>query len=179
MVSGGSEGVEAALKLARQFFVETGQPQRERFISRRQSYHGNTLGALAVGGNEVRRRQFAPLLIDVEMIAPCYEYRERENDESSEAYGLRAANELESKLLEVGPETVIAFVAETVVGATLGAVPPAPGYFRRIREICDRFGILLICGRYWSGITAVRSPWFEAMVASLAASSGTIFQMAR
>ena len=152
MVSGGSEGVEAALKLARQFFVETGQPQRERFISRRQSYHGNTLGALAVGGNEVRRRQFAPLLIDVEMIAPCYEYRERENDESSEAYGLRAANELESKLLEVGPETVIAFVAETVVGATLGAVPPAPGYFRRIREICDRFGILLILDEVMCGM---------------------------
>ena len=152
MVSGGSEGVEAALKLARQFFVETGQPQRERFISRRQSYHGNTLGALAVGGNEVRRRQFAPLLIDVEMIAPCYEYRESENDESSEAYGLRAANELESKLLEVGPETVIAFVAETVVGATLGAVPPAPGYFRRIREICDRFGILLILDEVMCGM---------------------------
>lgn len=152
MVSGGSEGVEAALKLARQFFVETGQPQRERFISRRQSYHGNTLGALAVSGNEVRRRQFAPLLIDVERIAPCYEYRERENDESSEAYGLRAANELESKLLEVGPETVIAFVAETVVGATLGAVPPAPGYFRRIREICDRFGILLILDEVMCGM---------------------------
>jgi len=152
IVSGGSEGVETALKLARQFFVETGQPQRERFISRRQSYHGNTLGALAVGGNEARRRQFAPLLIDVDRIAPCYEYREREDDESSEAYGLRAANELESKLHEVGPEKVIAFVAETVVGATLGAVPPAPGYFRRIREICDRYGILLILDEVMCGM---------------------------
>jgi adenosylmethionine-8-amino-7-oxononanoate aminotransferase len=151
-VSGGSEGIEAALKLARQYFVEVGQPQRARFIARRQSYHGNTLGALAVGGNEARRRQFAPLLIDVPRIGPCYEYRERRAGESPEAYGLRAANELEAKLLELGPETVIAFVAETVVGATAGAVPPAPGYFKRVREICDRYGILLILDEVMSGM---------------------------
>jgi adenosylmethionine-8-amino-7-oxononanoate aminotransferase len=151
-VSGGSEGIEAALKLARQYFVEMGQPRRARFIARRQSYHGNTLGALAVGGNEARRRQFAPLLIDVPRIGPCYEYRERRSGESPEAYGLRAANELEAKLLELGPETVIAFIAETVVGATAGAVPPAPGYFKRVREICDRYGILLILDEVMSGM---------------------------
>ncbi len=152
MVSGGSEGVEAALKLARQYAVEKGEPDRARFIARRQSYHGNTLGALAVGGNEARRRAFAPLLIDVPRIGPCYEYRGRREGESREAYGLRAADELEAKLLEVGPETVIGFVAETVVGATAGAVPPAPGYFRRIREICDRYGILLILDEVMCGM---------------------------
>lgn len=151
-VSGGSEAVEASLKLARQYFVERGEPQRARFIARRQSYHGNTLGALAVGGNEARRRQFAPLLIEVPRISACYEYRERRAGESLEAYGLRAADELEAKLRELGPETVIGFVAETVVGATAGALVPAPGYFRRIREICDRYGILLILDEVMSGM---------------------------
>ena len=151
-VSGGSEAVEASLKLARQYCVERGEPQRRRFIARRQSYHGNTLGALAVGGNEARRSLYAPLLIDVPHIAACYEYRDRRPGESAEAYGRRAADELEAKLLEVGPETVIAFVAETVVGATAGAVPPVPGYFRRIREICDRYGVLLILDEVMSGM---------------------------
>lgn len=151
-VSGGSEAVEASLKLARQYFVERGEPQRARFIARRQSYHGNTLGALAVGGNEARRRQFAPLLIEVPRISACYEYRERRAGEPLEAYGLRAADELEAKLRELGPETVIGFVAETVVGATAGALVPAPGYFRRIREICDRYGILLILDEVMSGM---------------------------
>jgi adenosylmethionine-8-amino-7-oxononanoate aminotransferase len=152
LVSGGSEGVEAALKMARQYFVEQGQPQRKHFIARRQSYHGNTLGALAIGGNAWRREPFAPILMPGQHIAPCYEYRERQPGESAEAYGLRAANELEAKLLELGPENVIAFVAETVVGATLGAVPPAPGYFKRIREICDRYGVLLILDEVMCGL---------------------------
>jgi adenosylmethionine-8-amino-7-oxononanoate aminotransferase len=151
-VSGGSEAIEAALKLARQYFVEIGQPGRQRFIARRQSYHGNTLGALAVGGNAWRRQQFAPLLVEAHHIAPCYAYRERRHDESEEAYGRRAADELEAKLLELGPETVIGFIAEPVVGATLGAVPAAPGYFKRIREICDRYGILLILDEVMCGM---------------------------
>jgi adenosylmethionine-8-amino-7-oxononanoate aminotransferase len=151
-VSGGSEAVEASLKLARQYFVERREPQRACFIARRQSYHGNTLGALAVGGNEARRRQFAPLLIEVPRICACYEYRDRRPGESLEAYGLRAADELEAKVREVGPETVIGFIAETVVGATAGALVPAPGYFRRIREICDRYGILLILDEVMSGM---------------------------
>ncbi len=151
-VSGGSEAVEAALKLARQYWLERGESQRRHFIARRQSYHGNTLGALAVGGNEWRRRQFEPLLVESHHIAPCYAYREQRPDESDEAYGIRAADELEAQLQELGPETVIAFVAETVVGATAGAVPPAPGYFRRIREICDRHGILLILDEVMCGM---------------------------
>ena len=151
-VSGGSEGVEAALKMARQYYVEIGQPQRSRFIARRQSYHGNTLGALAAGGNEWRRSQFRPLLIETHHIDPCYAYRYQQPGESAEEYGLRAANLLEQKLLELGPDEVIAFVAEPVVGATLGAVPPAPGYFRRIREICDRYGVLLILDEVMCGM---------------------------
>jgi len=150
--SGGSEGIEAALKLARQYWVERGEPRRRHFIARRQSYHGNTLGALAVGGNAWRRQQFAPLLIEAHHIAPCYEYRDRRADETPEAYGRRVADELEQKILELGAENVIGFIAEPVVGATLGAAPGAPGYFRRVREICDRHGILLILDEVMCGM---------------------------
>jgi adenosylmethionine-8-amino-7-oxononanoate aminotransferase len=152
MVSGGSEAVEAALKLARQYFVEIGEPKRSKFIARRQSYHGNTLGALAVGGNEWRRNQFSPLLIDVGRVSPCYEYRDRRDDESPEQYGERLARELEAKIDELGAGNVIGFVAEPVVGATMGAVPPTPGYFKRVREICDRHGILLILDEVMCGM---------------------------
>jgi adenosylmethionine-8-amino-7-oxononanoate aminotransferase len=151
-VSGGSEGIEAALKLARQYFVETGEPSRAHFIGRRQSYHGNTLGALAVGGNAWRRAQFAPLLVETAHIAPCYAYRERKEGENEQAYGARVADELEEAIDRLGAGRVIAFVAETVVGATLGAVPPVPGYFRRIREICDRHGVLLILDEVMCGM---------------------------
>ena len=151
-VSGGSEAVEAGLKLARQYAVERGQPQRRHVIARRQSYHGNTLGALAAGGNEWRRQQFRPLLIETHHIAPCYAYRDQRPDESLEAYGLRVANELEAKIEELGGESVLAFVAEPVVGATAGAVPPVHGYFRRISEICDRHGVLLMLDEVMCGM---------------------------
>lgn len=149
--SGGSEATETALKMARQYFVEKGEPERRHIISRRQSYHGNTLGALAAGGNQWRRAQFEPLLFETHHIAPCYEYRDREPDESPEAYGIRVADELDEQISELGAEKVIAFIAETVVGATSGAVPPTPGYFKRIREICDRYGILLILDEVMCG----------------------------
>ncbi len=151
-VSGGSEAVEAALKLARQYHIENGEPGRQRIIARWQSYHGNTLGALATGGNAWRRAQFAPLLVEVSHIAPCYEYVERADGESAEDYGARAAQELEDEILRLGPETVMAFVAEPVVGATMGAVPAVAGYFRRIREICDRYGVLLILDEVMCGM---------------------------
>lgn len=151
-VSGGSEAVETALKLARQYYLEIGQPKRSKIIARRQSYHGNTLGALAVGGNEWRRSQFAPLLIDVSHIAPCYAYRGRWDDESEADFGLRMANELETEILRLGPEEVMCFVAEPVVGATLGAVPAVEGYFKRIREICDQYGVLLILDEVMCGM---------------------------
>ncbi|HYY61015.1 MAG TPA: aspartate aminotransferase family protein, partial [Burkholderiales bacterium] len=151
-VSGGSEAIEAALKMARQYFVERGEPQRRHFIARRSSYHGNTLGALAIGGNAWRREPFAPLLIETHHVSPAYEYRDRRADETPEAYGARLAEELEAKIDELGGGNVIAFVAETVVGATLGAVPPVPGYFKRVREICDRHGILLILDEVMCGM---------------------------
>jgi adenosylmethionine-8-amino-7-oxononanoate aminotransferase len=151
-VSGGSEAIEAALKLARQYFVEKGEPQRRYLIGRRQSYHGNTLGALAVGGNASRRKQFEPLLIEVSHVSPCYAYRDRYAGESEEAYAERLAAELEAEIARLGGERVIAFVAETVVGATLGAVPPVSGYFRRVREACDRHGILLILDEVMCGM---------------------------
>jgi len=151
-VSGGSEAIEAALKLARQYFVERGEPQRRYLIARRQSYHGITLGALAIGGREGQRRAFAPLLIETHHVSPVYEYRERRAEETPQAYGERLAEELEAKIDELGGANVIAFVAETVVGATLGAVPAVPGYFKRVREICDRHGILLILDEVMCGM---------------------------
>ena len=157
-VSGGSEAMEAALKMARQYFLEVGEPERTKFIARRQSYHGNTLGALSVGGNVWRREPFEAMLMDVGHIQPCYAYRNQLDGETEEEYGLRAADELEAEIQRLGPETVIAFVAEAVVGATAGVVPPVKGYFKRIRDICDRHGVLLIldevmCGMGRTGTT--------------------------
>jgi adenosylmethionine-8-amino-7-oxononanoate aminotransferase len=151
-VSGGSEAIEAALKLARQFFVERGELQRKYVIARRQSYHGVTLGALAIGGREWQRKPFAPLLIETHHVSPVYEYRERHEDEAPSAYGERLARELESKIEQIGDRNVIAFVAETIVGATMGAVPAVPGYFKRVRDICDRYGVLLILDEVMCGM---------------------------
>lgn len=157
-VSGGSEAAEGALKLARQYFLEIGQPQRRLFIARQRSYHGNTLGALSLGGDVNRRAPYEPMLQPVTHIAPCYEYRHRRSDESAEEYGLRTADELEAAILAQGPENVAAFFCEPVVGASLGCAPAVPGYLRRIREICDRYGVLLVfdevmCGMGRTGYT--------------------------
>ena len=147
----GSEAIEAALKLARQYHLERGETGRSRIIARRLSYHGNTLGALAAGGSAWRRAPYGPLLIDVSLVDPCFEYRFAEPGESAEDYGRRAASSLEQEIVRLGPETVMAFVAETVVGATAGAVPPVPGYLRHVREICDRHGVLLILDEVMCG----------------------------
>jgi adenosylmethionine-8-amino-7-oxononanoate aminotransferase len=152
LVSGGSEAMEAAIKMARQYFVERGEPNRRYVIARRQSYHGNTLGALAMGGNAARRAQFQPLLIETHHIDPCYAYRHQQQGESDEAYAARAAQSLEDKILELGPDNVLAFLAETVVGATAGAVPPVANYFKRVREICDRHGVLLVLDEVMCGM---------------------------
>jgi adenosylmethionine-8-amino-7-oxononanoate aminotransferase len=151
-LSGGSEAIEAALKLARQYFVERGELQRRYFIARRQSYHGITLGALAVGGRLRQREAFGPLLIEAHHVSPVYEYRGRRVNETPPAYGERLAQELEAKVNELGGDKVVAFVAETVVGATLGAVPAVPGYFSRVRDICDRHGVLLILDEVMCGM---------------------------
>ena len=152
LVSGGSEAVEAAIKLARQYFLEIGQPSRHKVIARFQSYHGNTLGALATGGNMWRREPFSPLMIDTTHISPCYQYRGQLEDESGFEYGQRVANELEAEINRLGADQVMAFVAEPVVGATLGAVPAVEGYFKRIREICDQYGVLLILDEVMCGM---------------------------
>ncbi|MDH5355996.1 MAG: aspartate aminotransferase family protein [Gammaproteobacteria bacterium] len=152
LVSGGSEAVEAAIKLARQYFLEIGQPSRHKVIARFQSYHGNTLGALATGGNMWRREPFSPLMIDTTHISPCYQYRGQAEGESEFEYGQRVANELEAEINRLGADQVMAFVAEPVVGATLGAVPAVEGYFKRIREICNQYGVLLILDEVMCGM---------------------------
>jgi len=151
-VTGGSEATEAALKLARQYHVECGRPERRHFISRWFSYHGNTLGALSVSGNHARRATYLPLLQDVTHISPCFGYRGRRPGESDAAYGERVADELEAAILHLGPATVAAFIAEPVVGATLGAATAVPGYFKRIREICDRYEVVLILDEVMCGM---------------------------
>lgn len=151
-VSGGSEAMEAAMKMARQFFVETGQPQRTHFIARRQSYHGNTLGALAVGGNQWRRAPFAPILIEATHVAPCYPYREQRASETPVQYGARLAQELDDTIVRLGTDSVIAFVAETVGGATAGVLVPVPGYLKAVREVCDKYGVLLILDEVMCGM---------------------------
>lgn len=151
-VSGGSEAMECALKMARQFHVERGEPSRRHIISRRQSYHGNTLGALAIGGHVGRRALYQPFLIDSYHVSPCFSYHEQEDSLSDEDYTTRLAQELEDQIIKLGLDTVAAFVAETVVGATAGAVCAVPGYFKKIREVCDRYGVLLILDEVMCGL---------------------------
>ncbi|MGB1918678.1 MAG: aspartate aminotransferase family protein [Candidatus Puniceispirillales bacterium] len=151
-VSGGSEAVEAAIKLARQYHVERGEDERHILIARRQSYHGNTIGALSASGNLWRRQMFQPMLVETSHISPCYAWRDQKENETAFAYGQRVANELEAEILRLGAEKVMAFIAEPVVGATLGAVPAVDGYFCRIREICDRYGVLLILDEVMCGM---------------------------
>ncbi|MCC1492066.1 aspartate aminotransferase family protein [Cognatishimia sp. F0-27] len=151
-VSGGSEAMEAALKLARQYYIEIGQPARARIISRRQSYHGNTLGALAVGGNQWRRKPFKPLLMEVSHVSPCYAYRDKPDGVSDAAYVKHLVREIEDEIGAWGAESIMAIVAEPVVGATLGAVPAVKGYFKALRALCDKFGILLILDEVMCGM---------------------------
>ena len=151
-VTGGSEATEAALKLARQYHVECGRPERQHFISRKFSYHGNTLGALSVSGHHARRETYLPLLGEVSHISACFAYRGKQDGETDESYGARVADELEAAILRAGPATVAAFIAEPVVGATIGAVAAVPGYFKRIREICDRYDVLLILDEVMCGM---------------------------
>jgi adenosylmethionine-8-amino-7-oxononanoate aminotransferase len=152
-VSGGSEAMESALKLARQFHMENGEPKRANIIARLQSYHGNTLGALSAGGNQWRRAQFEPMLSPaMHHVSPCNAYRGQEAGESDEAYTDRLAQELDDLIFDLGPETVAAFLAEPVVGATMGAVPPVTGYFRKMKAVCDKHGVLLVLDEVMCGM---------------------------
>jgi len=166
--SSGSEGTEASLKLARQYFVEVGQPQRVHFIARRQGYHGNTLGALAAGGNMMRRALYEPILSSAfSLVSPCFAYRFQNHGESDDQYVDRLANELEAEFQRLGPDTVAAFLAETVVGATTGCVTALPGYFSRVREICERHGALLILDEVMCGMgrTGTTHAWEQEGIA--------------
>src|SRR5712672_1118712 len=168
IVSGGSEAIEAALKMARQYFLEIGQPQRSRFIARRQSYHGNTLGALAAGGNAWRREPYAPLLSSAfSHVTPAFAYHEKRDDESEADFVARLAAELEAEFQRLGPDTVAAFIAEPVIGATAGCVPPPEGYFRTVREICNRYGALLILDEVMCGMgrTGTLHAWEQEGIA--------------
>jgi len=167
-VSGGSEAIEAAIKLARQYFVERGEPQRQHFIARRQSYHGNTLGALAAGGNAWRRAPYAPLLSSAfSHVTPAFAYHEKRDDESETDFVARLASELEAEFQRLGADTVAAFIAEPVVGATAGAVTAPEGYFRKVREICSRHGALLILDEVMCGMgrTGTTHAWEQEGVA--------------
>ncbi|OPY97636.1 hypothetical protein A5906_35805 [Bradyrhizobium sacchari] len=167
-VSGGSEAIEASIKLARQYFIERGEPQRQHFIARRQSYHGNTLGALAAGGNAWRRAPYAPLLSAAfSHVAPAFAYHEKREGESDAHFVARLAAELEAEFQRLGPDTVAAFLAEPVVGATAGAVTAPDGYFKAVREICDRHGALLILDEVMSGMgrTGTMHAWEQEGIA--------------
>jgi len=167
-VSGGSEAVEASIKLARQYFVEIGEPRRQRFIARRQSYHGNTLGALAAGGNAWRREPYAPLLSQAfSHVTPAFAYHEKRDHESEADFVARLAAELEAEFQRLGPGTVAAFIAEPVVGATSGCVPAPEGYFKAVREICNRHGALLILDEVMSGMgrTGTLHAWEQEGIA--------------
>jgi adenosylmethionine-8-amino-7-oxononanoate aminotransferase len=167
-VSGGSEAIEASIKLARQYFLESGQPQRQRFIARRQSYHGNTLGALSAGGNAWRREPYAPLLSpSFSHVTPAFAYHEKRDDESEEDFVLRLAAELDAEFQRLGPGTVAAFIAEPVVGATAGCVPAPEGYFRAVRKTCDKYGALLILDEVMCGMgrTGTTHAWEQEGIA--------------
>lgn len=167
-VSSGSEAMEAALKLARQYHIEAGQPGRTHVIARRQSYHGNTLGALAASGHVARRAPYEPVLsTGFSHVSPCFAYRGKSDAESDDHYVGRLAAELDAEFQRVGPERVIAFCAETMVGATAGCVAAAPGYFAAVRAICDRYGALLILDEVMSGMgrTGTTHAWEQEAVA--------------
>jgi adenosylmethionine-8-amino-7-oxononanoate aminotransferase len=168
LCSSGSEGTEAALKLARQYHLERDEPQRTRIIARRQSYHGNTLGALAASGNAMRRAPYLPLLADAfSHVSPCYAYRDRGDAESEAEYVARLIAELEAEFQRLGPQNVAAFIAEPVVGATLGCVAALPGYFAGVRAICDRHGALLILDEVMCGMgrTGTMHAWEQEGIA--------------
>lgn len=143
------------MKLARQYFTELPEPQlnRTRFIGRKQSYHGNTLGSLSIGYHQARRAIYEPLLSqNTSQVSNCYPYRDQKNGESVEQYVARLAQELENEFQKLGPETVCGFIAETMSGTSLGFVPPAPGYLKAMKEVCQRHGALFILDEVMVGM---------------------------
>jgi adenosylmethionine-8-amino-7-oxononanoate aminotransferase len=156
--SGGSEATETAIKLARQYFLETKQPSRYRIVSRKQSYHGSTLGAMAVSGNIARRAPYAPMLPEWGHVAPCFCYHCPFGKTYPEC-NVACADDLETFLQANDASSVAAFIFEPVVGATLGAVAAVDGYTARISEICRKHGILLIADEVMSGMGRTGKPF--------------------
>jgi len=147
LFNSGSEVTEGAVKLARQYWLARGKPDKHLVVSRWQGFHGMTLGASGFSGHTQRRRKYQPMIHDMPKIGPAYAYRCADCASGS----LRCADELERVIRWHGPENVSCFIAEPVVGATMGAVPAPPGYFQRIREICDRYDVLFIADEVMSG----------------------------
>ncbi|KAL7793863.1 pyridoxal phosphate-dependent transferase [Trichoderma ceciliae] len=152
-VCSGSEAVEAAMKLARQYHYENGQAWRRNFVARRQAYHGSTVGAMSVSSNLPRKMPYdgALVLENVSFVSPAYAYHGRLDTETEEQYAARLVRELDDEFQRLGPETVIGFVAETVGGATAACITPPKGYLEGIRKVCDRYGILLILDEVMCG----------------------------
>ncbi|KAK0202726.1 hypothetical protein DFS33DRAFT_1488831 [Desarmillaria ectypa] len=153
-VSGGSEAMEAVIKLARQYFYETGQPKRSNFIARQLSYHGNTVATLSLAHHPARRAPYEAILDhgNFHHVSPAYAKRFQLPDETGEQYVERLRKELEDKFIELGPDTVVGFVAETVVGATTGVVAAPKGYFKAMKSVCDKYGALFILDEVMSGM---------------------------
>jgi len=151
LVSGGSEAIETAIKMARQYHVERGRPSKFKIISRWQSYHGSTLGALAVTGNVARRELYTPLFAATPHIAPCFCYR-CPYERTFPSCDIACVDDLERVIRQEGPDSVAAFIAEPVVGATLGAVPAVDGYWQRARAICDKYDVVLIADEVMTGV---------------------------
>jgi adenosylmethionine-8-amino-7-oxononanoate aminotransferase len=147
LFNGGSEVTEGAVKLARAYWLAQGRPEKYQIISRWQGFHGMTLGATGFGGHTGRRRRYQPMLMDMPKIPPAYPYR----CDDCAAGSLRCADELERMIKWQGPENVACFIVEPVVGATMGAVTPPPGYFQRIRQICDKYDVLFIMDEVMTG----------------------------
>src|SRR5205807_6035545 len=156
--SGGSEATETAINLARQFHLECGQKDRYRVLSRLQSYHGSTLGAMSVSGNVARRAPYEPLLTEWGHIAPCFCYH-CPFEKTFPQCDLACADDLEVHLFEHESSKAAAFVFEPVVGATLGAAVPPEGYVERLAEICRKNGILLIADEVMTGMGRTGNPF--------------------
>jgi adenosylmethionine-8-amino-7-oxononanoate aminotransferase len=163
--SSGTDAVEGAMKLARQYHVERGESQRVHFISRQRSYHGNTMGALSLS-DASRGPLFSPYLYPARQIPAYFPFRYRQSGETVDGYALRCAEALKTAIEELGPHSVAACVVETVVGSSLGVMPTPPVYLQRVREICDRFGVLLIFDEVMCG--AGRTGTFFAFEQELA-----------
>ncbi|KAK6204360.1 pyridoxal phosphate-dependent transferase [Scheffersomyces amazonensis] len=161
-VNSGSEANEAAVKLATQYFFEQGKTSKSHFISRNQSYHGNCLAGLSLSGFPARRVPYEQIISDIfHKVDPAYEYRYKHKAETTEEYVKRLADQLEQEILQIGPENVAGFFAETVVGATTGCVTAPKGYFKAIQKVCQKYDVLLIldeimCG---SGRTGTFFAW--------------------